>query len=115
VEIRKYCPLYSVGDKLRIDGPRVIMGKGDSLCPYALSALMRYIPDLEAGVDPGKLGLARPHDGDRAYIPCGERCRYYKEGGCVVFRCQKNGVKLWRRKVAVAVGSKAKKSGYTRR
>jgi uncharacterized repeat protein (TIGR04076 family) len=101
VEIRKYCPLYSVGDRLRIDGPRVVVGRGEPLCPYALSSLMPYVQRLESGVEPRELGLARPDDGEHAYIPCGEECRYYSEGGCVVFRCQANGAKLWKARARV--------------
>ena len=89
VEIDKYCPMYSEGDKLVIDNPRVIVGKDEPLCNVALSSVMEYAKDLERGVTPKELGLARPNDGDCAYIQCGEKCRFYSEGGCVTFKGRK--------------------------
>lgn len=108
MEIRRYCPLYSVGDRLVIDSPRVVMGRDDPLCAFALSSVMKFVQDLENGVSAEELGLAKPNDGDHAYIPCGEKCRYYSEGGCVVFRCRKISGS-GRGKVSVVAGSEAER------
>ena len=36
-EIRGFCPVYKVGDKIVIDDPEVILEKTDALCTHALS------------------------------------------------------------------------------
>ena len=102
VEVQRYCPIYRVGEKFAVDDRRVVMEKGEPLCTVALSAVMEYIQPLENGVSPKELGLARPDDGDHAYVRCGDKCCYYSEGGSVVFRCRIIR-KSRRRKVSVAV------------
>jgi uncharacterized repeat protein (TIGR04076 family) len=89
VEIRGYCPVYNVGDKMVIDNPRIVLDKDDPLCTSALSSLMHYVQDLEKGKDPDKLGLTKPEDRKHAYIQCEEPCRLYTYGGTVVFRCRR--------------------------
>jgi len=37
VEVRGKCPVYKVGDKITIDGPRIVLEKTDALCIHARS------------------------------------------------------------------------------
>ena len=89
VEIRGYCPVYRVGDKMVIDNPRIVLDKNDPLCTSALSSLQHYVQDLEKGADPDELGLTKPEDRTHAYIQCMEQCKLYTYGGTVVFRCRR--------------------------
>ncbi len=54
-QIRGICPVYEVGDRLIIDGPRILLDKTDAICVHALSTLLHYIVALEEGADPVKL------------------------------------------------------------
>ena len=35
-EIRGYCPVYKVGDKIVIDDPEIVLERTDALCIHAL-------------------------------------------------------------------------------
>ena len=54
-EIRGKCPVYKVGDKIVIDGPRILLDKTDAICIHALAPLLHYAVALREGVDPRKL------------------------------------------------------------
>ena len=54
-EIRGKCPVYKVGDKIVIDGPRILMDKTDAISIYVLESLLHYAVALREGVDPRKL------------------------------------------------------------
>jgi len=70
VEVRGYCPVYKVGDKIVIEGPRIVLEKTDALCIHALSVLLHYAVALDENADPVKLGLIKPKHRDRAYLQC---------------------------------------------
>jgi uncharacterized repeat protein (TIGR04076 family) len=109
VKIRGYCPLYNVGDKLLIDYPRIVMDKDEPLCTNALSSLMRYVQDLEKGVDPEVLGLTNCEDMEHAFIECKEESKLYSNCGTVTFRCRRlveTGPQ--RRWIEAAVGSRVR-------
>ena len=84
-EIRGKCPVYKVGDKIVIDGPKILMDKTDAICIHALAPLLHYVVALREGVDPRKLGLSK--DGKHACIQCVDPGEPYTEGGTVIFRC----------------------------
>jgi len=67
-EIRGICPVYKVGDRMIIDGPRILLNKTDAVCVHALSTLLHYVVALEEGADPVKLGLSK--DKGHAYMQC---------------------------------------------
>jgi len=85
-EIRGKCPVYKVGDKMVIDGPRIVSNKTDAICVHALSSLLHYVIALDEGVDPRKLGLSK--EKENAYIQCVDPGEPYTDGGTVVFRCR---------------------------
>ena len=58
-EVRGKCPVYVKGDKIVIDGPKIIPRKTDAICIHALPSLLHYIVALREGVDPEKLGLSK--------------------------------------------------------
>lgn len=85
-EVKGKCPVYKVGDKMVIDGPRILLDKTDAVCIHALSSLLHYVVALDAGADPVRLGLSR--DSEQAYIQCLDPGEPYTEGGTVIFECR---------------------------
>jgi len=88
-EVKGSCPVHKVGDRIVIDGARILLEETDALCVHALSSLLHYVVALDEGVDPVKLGLTRPEDREHAYIQCVDPWRPYTDGGTVVFRCRR--------------------------
>ncbi len=78
-EIRGKCPVYKVGDKIVIDGPKILPDKTDAIFIHALAPLLHYTVAVREGVDPRKLGLSK--DGKHAYIQCVDPGKPYIEGG----------------------------------
>ena len=89
VEVRGYCPVHKVGDKIVIADPEIVLEKTDALCTHALSSLLHYVLVLEQGADPVSLGLSKKEDGAHAYIQCVDPGEPYTEGGTVIFRISK--------------------------
>lgn len=86
-EIKGICPVYKVGDRTIIDGPRILLDKTDAICVHALSTLLHYVVALEEGADPVKLGLSK--NKEYAYMQCVDPGKPYTEGGTVVFQCRR--------------------------
>jgi uncharacterized repeat protein (TIGR04076 family) len=89
VEVRGCCPVHSVGDKIVVDDPEIVLGKTDALCTHALSSLLHYVVALERGVDPVSLGLSKPDDREHAYVQCVDPSEPYTQGGTVIFKISK--------------------------
>jgi len=79
--------VHKVGDKMVIDGPRIVLKKTDAVCVHALSSLLHYIIALDEDVDPRKLGLSKERS--CAYIQCVDPGEPYTSGGTVIFKCCK--------------------------
>jgi uncharacterized repeat protein (TIGR04076 family) len=88
-EVRGYCPVHKVGDRIVIDDPEIVLEKTDALCTHALSSLLHYVLALEEGADSVKLGLSKPEDREHAYIQCVDPGKPYTDGGTVIFRCRR--------------------------
>ena len=88
-EVRGHCPVHRVGDRIVIDGPRLLLEETSAVCIHALSSLLHYVVALEHGVDPVELGLTRPEDREHAYIQCVDPGRPYTHGGTVIYRCRR--------------------------
>jgi uncharacterized repeat protein (TIGR04076 family) len=88
-EIRGECPVYKVGDKMVIDGPKIVLEETDAVCVHALSTLLHYVVALDEGADPVKLGLTKLEEKEYAYMQCVDPGEPYTHGGTVVFRCQR--------------------------
>ena len=89
VEVRGRCPVYSVGDKIVVDDPEIVLEKTDALCTHALSSMLHYVLVLERGADPVALGLSKAGDVEHAYIQCGDPGTPYTNGGTVVFKIER--------------------------
>jgi len=88
-EIRGYCPVHRIGDKIVIDGPNLLLERTTAVCIHALSSLLHYVVALDHGVDPVDLGLTKSEDREHAYIQCVDPGRPYTNGGTVIFRCRR--------------------------
>lgn len=86
-EVKGYCPVHKVGDKIVIDGPKIVLDKTDAVCTHALSSLLHYIVALDEDVDSRKLGLSK--EKGNAYIQCVDPGEPYTSGGTVIFKCRK--------------------------
>ncbi|MDH5733512.1 MAG: TIGR04076 family protein [Candidatus Bathyarchaeota archaeon] len=84
-EIRGKCPVHKVGDRIVIDGPRIVLEETDAVCVHALSSLLHYNIALDEDVDPRKLGLSKERS--KAYIQCPDPGEPYTSGGTVIFKC----------------------------
>ena len=82
-KIRGMRPADKVGDRMIINGPRILLDKTDAVCVHALSTLLHYVVALEEGADPVKLGLSK--DKGHAYMQCVDPGEPYTEGGTVTF------------------------------
>ncbi|MBS7637783.1 TIGR04076 family protein [Candidatus Bathyarchaeota archaeon] len=89
VEVRGFCPVHRLGDRVVIEGPRILLERTDALCIHALSVILHYAVALDEGADPVKLGLTRPEDRDHAYLQCVDPWKPYTEGGTVIFRVKR--------------------------
>ena len=86
-EIRGRCPVYQVGDRMVIDGARILLDMTDAVCVHALPTLLHYVVALEKGTDPVELGLSK--EKGCAYIQCVDPGEPYTEGGTVIFECRR--------------------------
>ncbi len=79
------CPVYEIGDKMTIDGAKILVDQTDAICIHALSTLLHYLVALDEGVDPVKLGLSR--DKEDAYMQCVDPGEPYADGGTEILEC----------------------------
>jgi len=88
-EVRGHCPVHKIGDKIVIDGPRIVLEKTDAICIHAFSTFLHYAVALDEGADPVKLGLTKPEDSGYAYVQCVDPGHPYTDGGTVIFKCRR--------------------------
>ena len=86
-QIKGTCPVYKVGDRMIIDGAKILLDKSDAVCIHALSTLLHYVVALDEGADPVKLGLSK--DTGHAYMQCVDPGQPYTDGGTVIFKCRR--------------------------
>ncbi len=87
-KVRGKCPVHAVGDRIVINGPRIMSSQTDALCTHALATLLHYTTILEHEWYPVKLGLSTPDDPHHAYMQCVDPGPPYTDGGTVIFRCK---------------------------
>ena len=75
-KVSGYCPVYSEGDKMVVDGVRLVLDNKTDLCKYALMTLKNKAASL---VD---------SNGCDEKVKCMEKCAEFSTGGFVVFRCK---------------------------
>ena len=88
-EMKGTCPVHSMGDRIIIDGPNIVVAETRALCTHALSTLLHYTTVLEQTWCPVALGLTMAADPDGAYMQCVDPGPPYTEGGTAIFRCRR--------------------------
>lgn len=82
INIKGKCPVFKVGDKIVVEGPKVNLEETTAICTHAFASFLPYIVALRKGVKPQEIGLGR---GEKAYVQCLDPGPPYTEGGTVVF------------------------------
>lgn len=82
IEIKGKCPVFNLGDRITIEGPRIDLENTDAVCTHAFASLLPYIVALRKGIKPSELGLGR---GEKAYVQCLDPGPPYTDGGTVIF------------------------------
>jgi uncharacterized repeat protein (TIGR04076 family) len=85
VAVKGKCPVHELGDRIVIDGARIVLDKTDALCIHALPVILHYAVALDEGADPVRLGLTKPEDKENAYVQCVDPWKPYTDGGTVIF------------------------------
>ena len=87
-EIRGECPVFKVGDRIVIEGPKIVPEKTDALCVHALGSMLSMVIALGRGVSFKELGLAK-EEGNVGYIQCPDPGPQYTLGGTVIFEIRR--------------------------
>lgn len=90
--IRGKCLVRKVGDRIIVDGPKIVLERTDAIRVHALSTLLHYAAALEEGADPVKFGLTPLKDKTFAYMQCVYPEKSYTDDGRVIFRCKRGHV-----------------------
>ena len=90
-EIRGNCPVFSIGDRIVIEEPKIIPEKTDALCVHALGSMLSMIIALSRGASFKELGLAR-EEGDVGYVQCLDPGPPYTRGGTVIFKIKRETI-----------------------
>jgi uncharacterized repeat protein (TIGR04076 family) len=87
-KIRGKCPVFKVGDRIVIEGPKIVPEKTDALCVHALGSMLSIVIALCRGVGFKELGLAK-EEGDVGYVQCLDPGPPYTLGGTVIFEIRR--------------------------
>ena len=90
-EIRGKCPVFNIGDRIVIEGPKIVPEKTDGLCVHALGSMLSMIIALGRGVSFKELGLAK-EEGNVGYIQCLDPGPPYTHGGAVIFEIRREAI-----------------------
>ena len=91
-KIRGKCPVFKVGDRIAIEGPKIFPEKTDALCVHALGSMLSMVIALGRGASFEELGLAIK-EGDVGYVQCLDPGPPYTSGGTVIFEIRKEAAK----------------------
>lgn len=90
-EIRGKCPVFKVGDRIVIEGPKIVPEKTDALCVHALGSMLSMIIASGRGVSFKELGLAK-EEGNVGYVQCLDPGPPYTPGGTVIFEIRREAM-----------------------
>ncbi len=90
-EIQGKCPVFKVGDRIVIEGPKIVPEKTHALCVHALGSMLSMVIALGRGVSFEELGLAMK-EGDVGYVQCLDPGPPYTSGGTVIFEIRKEAM-----------------------
>ena len=84
LEIKGRCPVFTLNDKIFIDGAQIDLEQSDALCIHALPSLLHFSLALRERADPVKLGLSK--EPGVAYLQCPDPGEPLTPGGTVIFK-----------------------------
>jgi len=90
-EVRGCCPVFSVGDKIVVESPKIVVEKSDSICVHAFACMLSMIVALSSGISFKKLGLAMK-ECEKGYIQCLDPGKPYTDGGTVLFEVRRERI-----------------------
>jgi uncharacterized repeat protein (TIGR04076 family) len=91
-EIRGICPVFSVGDKIVIESPKMIINETDKFCIHAFGSMLSMIVPLSHGISFKQLGLAREEGEERGFVQCLDPGKPYTNGGTVLFEIRRERI-----------------------
>jgi len=90
-EIRGNCPVFSVGDRIVLESPKIIVEKTDNICVHAFGCMLSMIVALSRGISFKILGLTT-EEGEKGYIQCLDPGKPYTNGGTVLFEIRRERI-----------------------
>lgn len=91
-EIRGYCPVYRVGDRITIVMPNLVLEESDKVCIHALTAIQTILQAMARGYSAEELGVGpSPNE---AYLQCPDPGPPYTSGGTVIFKINRIPVQM---------------------
>jgi len=90
-EIRGNCPVFSVGDRIIVEAPKVVVEKTDSICVHVFGCMLSMIVALSRGISFKQLGLAT-EEGGKGYFQCLDPGKPYTNGGTVLFEIRRERI-----------------------
>jgi len=91
-KVRGKCSVFKVGDRIVIEGPKMVPEKTDALCVHALGSMLSMVIALGRGISFKELGLAK-EEGDIGYVQCLDPGPPYTLGGTVIFEIRREAMK----------------------
>lgn len=90
-EIRGYCPVFKVGDRIVVESPKVVVEKTSNICVHAFGCMLSMIVPLSRGIGFRQLGLAT-EEGEKGYVQCLDPGKPYTDGGTVLFEIKRERI-----------------------
>ena len=87
-EVRGYCPVHKIGDRIVVDVPKIDVANTDTLCVNALGSMLSMLVPLSRGVSFKDLGIAT-EEGNVGYVQCLDPGPPYTAGGTVLFEIRR--------------------------
>ena len=87
-EIRGNCPVFKLGDKIVVEGPKILVEESDAICIHALSSMLTMLVPLSRGISFKELGLSK-EESEVGYVQCLDPGEPYTKGGTVLFEIRR--------------------------
>ena len=87
-KIRGNCPVFKLGDKIIVEGPKILVEKSDAICIHALGSMLTMLVPLSHGVSFKELGLSK-EESEVGYVQCLDPGKPYTKGGTVLFEIRR--------------------------
>ena len=86
-EVRGYCPIYKVGDKILLEGFYINSHASSNVCLHALTAMMSLLSAFSHGASAKDLGIGEKDN--EGTVQCPDPGPPRTKGGTVVFHLKR--------------------------